>query len=86
MRNHKVEMGNNFNGLFKLWQQDHWYGFFTEDGQTIQLTKPMQFKMYTHKTGDFWHIPFKSREELESKTWNYYEIPKNWACMRLKDL
>lgn len=84
MRQHKYAIGNKFDMLFKLWQQDHWYGFSSGNNQAIQLTKPMQFKMYTHKVGDFWHIPFKSREELESKTWNSYEMPKNWACIRIK--
>lgn len=83
MRKHKFAIGKQFNRLFKLWQQDHWYGLSVgEDGQ-IQLIKPMQFKMYTHKAGDYWHLPFRRSQKAESRAWRC-EPPKNWACIKLK--
>lgn len=84
MRQHKHAIGRQFNNLFKLWQQQHWYGYTTDTNKAIKLVKPMQFKMYCHKINDCWHLPFKSQEEIDSNTWSYYELPKNWICVRLK--
>lgn len=84
MRQHKVAMGPQFNELFKKWQQEHWYGFTIGKDKPIELIKPMAFKMYSHKIDETWHLPFKTNAEIESKTWNKYEQPKNWACVRIK--
>lgn len=84
MRQHKFAIGRQFDKYFKLWQQDHWYGYIPGNGKTIEMFKPMQYKMFCHKVDDYWHLPFKSHEEVESNTWSYYQLPKNWACVRLK--
>ncbi|XP_055303152.1 mitochondrial ribonuclease P catalytic subunit-like [Sitodiplosis mosellana] len=84
MRQHKFAIGQQFDALFKKWQQEHWYGFTIGTDKPIELVKPMAFKMYSHKIGDFWHLPFKTNAEIESKTWNQYDQPKNWACVRIK--
>lgn len=86
MRQHKHAIGKNFNEIFKLWQQEHWYGFKIGENKPIELITPMQFKMFIHKNdNNFWHLPFKSYEEANSKTWNQYALPKNWACIKLKE-
>lgn len=84
MRQHKFAIGRYFDKLFKLWQQEHWYGFTIGQNQAINIIKPMQFKMYCHKVGDSWHLPFKSDKEIELNTWSYYDLPKNWGCIRFK--
>lgn len=84
MRQHKHAIGKEFSSFFKMWQQEHWYGYTVDDKNPIKLIKPMQFKMHCHKVGDYWHLPFKSEKEIEMNTWSYYELPKNWVCVQLK--
>lgn len=84
MRQHRFAIGPKFNELFKKWQQEHWYGFKIGADKPIDLIKPMQFKMYTHKIGDYFHLPYKTIAEIESKTFNYYDQPKHWACIRIR--
>lgn len=86
MRQHKHAIGRKFNDIFKKWQQEHWYGFIIgENNKPIELVKPMQYKMFPHKTEQFWHLPFKSYEEANSKSkFNQYALPKNWACIQIK--
>ncbi|XP_031628172.1 mitochondrial ribonuclease P catalytic subunit-like [Contarinia nasturtii] len=84
MRDHKFAIGR-YNELFKLWQQEQWYGFTLGQNKPIELVKPMQYKMYIHKVGDYWHLPFKTNEHLEAKMWNSYELPEDWACIRIKE-
>lgn len=84
MRQHKHAIGKQFSDLFKLWQQEHWYGYTSDQNAFIKLIKPMQFKMYCHKVDDCWHLPFKSDREIELNTWSYYQLPENWVCVRLK--
>lgn len=84
MRQHKFAIGRQFDEYFKLWQQDHWYGFVPGKGKPIEMFKPMQFKMHCHKVEEYWHLPFKSKQEIYLNTWSNYQLPKNWACVRLK--
>lgn len=84
MRQHKFAIGRQFDEYFKLWQQNHWYGFVPGKGKPIEMFKPMQFKMHSHKVEEYWHLPFKSKQEIDSNTWSNYQLPKNWACVRLK--
>lgn len=81
MRQHKFAIGRQYDDLFKRWQQEHWYGFTFGKDTPIKLFKPMQFKMHCHKVNDHWHLPFKLNEEID--TFSNYELPKNWACIRL---
>ncbi|XP_031624091.1 mitochondrial ribonuclease P catalytic subunit-like [Contarinia nasturtii] len=85
MKQHKFSIEEKYRELFKLWQQEHWYGFILDQNKSLQLVKPMQYKMYIHKVNDFWHLPFKTNKHIESKLWNNYELPENWACIRIKD-
>lgn len=85
MRQHKFAIGYSFEAIFKKWQQQHWYEFSVAHNEKLKLYRPMQFKMYTHKTSNGWHLPFRTNEEAQSKTSNRYGLPKHWACVRLKE-
>ncbi|XP_031623922.1 uncharacterized protein LOC116341153 isoform X2 [Contarinia nasturtii] len=85
MRNHKHAIGEEYDELFKLWQQEHWYSFEFSQSGSIELVKPIQYKMYIHKVDEFWHVPFEAKDNVVSNIWKNYELPENWACIRIKD-
>lgn len=83
MRQHKFAIGSELNTIFKKWQQQCWYNFgFNASGQ-INMWQPIKFNMFCHKSNNYWHIPFIENNLGDTEVATKYEMPNNWACVKL---
>lgn len=86
MEDHKLAIGEDCRPIFELWQQEHQYGYSITKDRKLEIFRPKRINTCTHKNGDFWYFPFKSNEDAILKTWNQYEVPRKWACIRLEKI
>lgn len=84
MEEHKIAIGREFYDSFKLWHEEHWYRCQIGENNSLQLVKHK--KKFSHKVGDFWHLPFLTAGKIDTTTWNSHFLPQNWACIRMASI